>query len=95
MTNLGTEAYLLVVCVCEGTINKEPEKYSMLHGINVLEKEKTRSKKGSGGHCSCKQFGNMLTFAQRSVGSEGVSHAVMCSQCKGPEAGANLLCSRI
>lgn len=42
MTNPGTEAYLLVVCVCEGTINKEPEKYSMLHVINVLEKEKTR-----------------------------------------------------
>lgn len=43
MTNAGTEAYLLVVCVWAGTIHKEQVKYVVCGiVINVLEKEKAR-----------------------------------------------------
>lgn len=43
MANTGTEAYLLVVCVWEGTIYKEQVKYVVCCiVINVLEKEKAR-----------------------------------------------------
>lgn len=41
-----------------------------------------RSKRGGGEHSSCKQFGNKVTFEQRSAGSKGVSHAVMWGKRK-------------
>lgn len=85
MIDTETEAYLLVVCVWEGTINKEQEKKIQYVTCNQrLQKResKGRSTRGGGGHCSCKQDGSVVTFEQISIGSEGVSHAVMWGKRK-------------